>query len=137
MTAEAHPRTPGPRRPVVAVPGPGQPADAVTEVPRLPDAPSGAARPEEAGSAPRGNVRRWVVHLPTTVTSLDAAMSLVERIRDCLGHVDVIDFGAATLSDKDRLMVRHQVFCDRPLDDLRRCGLRHEHAGVCRGNEDG
>ncbi|MBO4210456.1 hypothetical protein GSF22_31340 [Micromonospora echinofusca] len=78
-----------------------------------------------------------MVHLPTTVSTLDAAMSLVERIRDCLGHVNVIDFGAATLSDKDRLMVRHQVFCDAPLDDRRRCGLRHEHAGVCRSGADG
>ena len=74
---------------------------------------------------------RWVLHLPTKLTSLDEATDLTERLRDALSHVAVIDFSAATLSEKDRLMVRHQVFCGGALPDQRRCALRHEHSGPC------
>jgi hypothetical protein len=75
--------------------------------------------------------RRWILHLPTTLTSLDEAGELTERLREALAHVSVLDFGAATLSDKDRVMVRYQVFCDAPLTDRSRCALRHDHAGPC------
>ncbi|GAB3138926.1 hypothetical protein GCM10027290_07170 [Micromonospora sonneratiae] len=80
---------------------------------------------------------RWVLHLPTKLTSLDEATALIERLRDALSHVAVIDFNAATLSEKDRLMVRHQVFCGVTLPDQRRCGLRHEHPGPCAASADG
>ena len=75
--------------------------------------------------------RRWILHLPTTLTSLDEAGDLIERLREALAHVPVLDFGAATLSDKDRMMVRHQVFCDASLPGQRRCALRHDHDGPC------
>jgi hypothetical protein len=77
------------------------------------------------------NPRRWILHLPTMLTSFEEARDLTERLREALAHVTVLDFGAATLSEKDRLMVRHQVFCDAPLPGRRRCTLRHEHNGPC------
>jgi hypothetical protein len=80
--------------------------------------------------------RRWILHLPTTLTSLDEAAALTERLRAVLADVAAIDFGAATLSDKDRVMVRHQVFCDTQLPDRLRCARRHEHHGPCDARPD-
>ncbi|HEY0698399.1 MAG TPA: hypothetical protein VGD43_11390 [Micromonospora sp.] len=74
---------------------------------------------------------RWVLHLPTRLTSLDDAAELVERMRATLGHVAEIDFAAATLSEKDRLMVRHPVFCGLRLPGGARCALRTDHLGPC------
>jgi hypothetical protein len=74
---------------------------------------------------------RWVLHLPTTLTSFDAAVELVEQLRESLVHVPVIDFQGATLAEKDRVMVRHPVYCDVLLPGRRHCGLRYDHAGPC------
>ncbi|GAB2964061.1 hypothetical protein GCM10027280_61210 [Micromonospora polyrhachis] len=79
---------------------------------------------------------RWVLHLPTKLTSLDEATALTERLREALSHVAVIDFNAATLSEKDRLMVRHQVFCGSALPGQGCCTLRHEHPGPCAAPSD-
>lgn len=77
------------------------------------------------------NPPNWVLHLPTRLTSFDLAARLVEQLRDSLAHVPALDFGSATLTEKDRLMVRHLVFCDRQLPGRHRCVLRAEHAGPC------
>jgi hypothetical protein len=74
---------------------------------------------------------RWILHLPTTLTSFDAALELVEQLRESLAHVAVIDFHGATLAEKDRVMVRHRVFCDVLLPGRRHCGLCNDHAGPC------
>jgi len=34
---------------------------------------------------------RWIIHLPTTLTSRDAAVELATALRRSLGHVDVLD----------------------------------------------
>ncbi|MFC7548095.1 hypothetical protein [Plantactinospora sp. GCM10030261] len=77
--------------------------------------------------------RHWVIHLPTRLTSFDAAARLVEQLRDTVGGQvsAAIDFTGATLTEKDRLMVRHPVFCDRPLPRGHRCALRYDHIGAC------
>ncbi|GAB3799968.1 hypothetical protein [Micromonospora zhanjiangensis] len=76
---------------------------------------------------------RWVLHLPTTLTSFEAAVDLVDHLRELLAHVPVLDFHGATLTEKDRVMVRHPVYCAGPLPERRSCGLRFEHAGPCLG----
>ncbi|WTD63495.1 hypothetical protein OG811_08325 [Micromonospora sp. NBC_01638] len=65
---------------------------------------------------------RWIVHLPTTLTSVDGARALAEALRDSLGHVSAIDFGETTLSEEDRQFVRTRVWCDHRLPGGARCG---------------
>ncbi|MEU5562131.1 hypothetical protein [Micromonospora musae] len=75
---------------------------------------------------------RWVIHLPTTLTSLDGALILANALRDSLSHVTAIDFGETTLSEEDSQFVRTRVWCDARLDGAGRCGRRDGHAGSCR-----
>ena len=42
--------------------------------------------------------RRWILHLPTTLTSLDEARELTERLRETLAFVTVLDFGKVIAS---------------------------------------
>ncbi|MFI7606711.1 hypothetical protein ACIBTV_16440 [Micromonospora sp. NPDC049366] len=79
---------------------------------------------------------RWVIHLPTTLTSLDGAVALVRALRDSLGHVDTVDFGEATLSEEDRQFLRTRVWCDARLDGAGRCRRRDGHTGPCGAAED-
>ncbi|WP_346540163.1 hypothetical protein [Micromonospora sp. DPT] len=74
---------------------------------------------------------RWIIHLPTTLTSLDAAADLVVALRESLGHVPALDFGETTLSEEDRQRLRHRVWCDARLDGGRRCRLPDGHPGSC------
>ncbi|RZU73641.1 hypothetical protein EV384_2058 [Micromonospora kangleipakensis] len=74
---------------------------------------------------------RWIIHLPTTLTSLAAAADLAAALRDSLGHVAALDFGETTLSEEDRQHLRHRVWCDARLDGGRRCRLRDGHPGTC------
>ncbi|MFC5925435.1 hypothetical protein [Micromonospora vulcania] len=74
---------------------------------------------------------RWIVHLPTTLTSLDGARVLAEALRDSLGHVAVIDFGETTLSEEDQQFLRTRVWCDHRLPGGSRCGQRVDHPPPC------
>jgi hypothetical protein len=78
---------------------------------------------------------RWIVHLPTTLTSLDEAISLAVALRDSLRHVTAIDFGETTLSEEDRQFVRTRVWCDVLLGDSARCPLPADHDGACTGRD--
>lgn len=68
-----------------------------------------AGRAVTVTSAPR-----WIIHLPTTLTSLEQAVDMVVALRDSLGHVTVIDFGETTLSEEDQQFLRTRVWCDTP-----------------------
>jgi hypothetical protein len=54
----------------------------------------------------------WVIHLPTTLTSLDAAVELVTALRASLAHAPALDFGETTLSEEDHQSRRTRVWCD-------------------------
>ncbi|MFG2102517.1 hypothetical protein ACGFJ5_18170 [Micromonospora echinaurantiaca] len=79
---------------------------------------------------------RWVIHLPTTLTSLDAAIELAVALRESLGHVTVVDFGETTLSEEDRQFLRTRVWCDARLDGPGRCRRPNAHDGPCTTAED-
>ncbi|GIJ20149.1 hypothetical protein [Micromonospora lutea] len=74
---------------------------------------------------------RWVIHLPTTLTSLEDATALAVALRDSLGHLTVIDFGETTLSEEDRQSLRTRVWCDTPLGGPGRCPRLNAHPGTC------
>ncbi|MER7442299.1 hypothetical protein [Micromonospora avicenniae] len=74
---------------------------------------------------------RWIIHLPTTLTSLDGALILATALRDSLSHVTAIDFGETTLSEEDSQFLRTRVWCDARLDGAGRCRRRDGHAGPC------
>jgi hypothetical protein len=88
--------------------------------------PAGVARPVDPMTAPR-----WIIHLPTTLTSLDEVTALAVALRDSLGHVTVVDFGETTLSEEDAQFLRTRVFCDARLDDAGRCRRPDAHDGPC------
>lgn len=77
------------------------------------------------------NAPRWIIHLPTRLTSADAAAALAEGLRDSLAHVTVLDFGETTLSEEDRQFVRNRVWCDHRLPGGFRCTRRADHPGDC------
>jgi hypothetical protein len=52
---------------------------------------------------------RWVIHLPTTLTSLDAAVELVCALRASLTHLPVLDFGELTLAEEDKQFLRTRI----------------------------
>ncbi|MGW5581295.1 hypothetical protein [Micromonospora chokoriensis] len=74
---------------------------------------------------------RWIIHLPTTLTSLDEVTALAVALRDSLGHLAVVDFGETTLSEEDAQFLRTQVFCDARLGDAGRCRRPDAHDGTC------
>ncbi|MEK8107596.1 hypothetical protein NKG94_25480 [Micromonospora sp. M12] len=74
---------------------------------------------------------RWIIHLPTTLTSLDEITALAVALRDSLGHLSVIDFGETTLSEEDAQFLRTRVFCDAKLDGAGRCRRPDAHDGPC------
>ncbi|MEU6022118.1 hypothetical protein ACGFIK_01515 [Micromonospora sp. NPDC048871] len=76
---------------------------------------------------------RWIIHLPTTLTSLDQATALAVALRDSLGHLTVIDFGETTLSEEDHQSLRTRIWCDAPLDEPGRCHRPNDHDGPCGG----
>lgn len=80
---------------------------------------------------------RWIIHLPTTLTSIDAAVTLAVVLRDSLGHVNAIDFGETTLSEEDRQFLRTRIWCDARLDGAGRCRRRDDHDGPCGPTEEG
>ncbi|MFG1675534.1 hypothetical protein [Micromonospora sp. NPDC049282] len=74
----------------------------------------------------------WIIHLPTTLTSVDEAAALAMALRRSLGHVLAVDFGETTLSEEDRQFVRTRVWCDARLPGAGRCHLPADHPGNCR-----
>ncbi|MDG4759544.1 hypothetical protein [Micromonospora sp. WMMD710] len=74
---------------------------------------------------------RWIIHLPTTLTSLDEVTALAVALRDSLGHLSVLDFGETTLSEEDAQFLRTRVFCDAKLDGTGRCRRPDAHGGPC------
>lgn len=80
---------------------------------------------------------RWIIHLPTTLTSLDGAVILATALRDSLSHVTAIDFGETTLSEEDSQFLRTRIWCDARLDGAGRCRRRDGHAGSCRPADEG
>ncbi len=79
---------------------------------------------------------RWIIHLPTTLTSRDEAIALTVSLRDSLGHLTAVDFGETTLSEEDRQFVRTRVWCDARLDRAGRCRRRDDHDGPCATTDD-
>ncbi|MET8083164.1 hypothetical protein [Micromonospora sp. NPDC005197] len=88
--------------------------------------PAAVALPVDAVTAPR-----WIVHLPTTLTSLDDATALAVALCDSLGHLAVVDFGETTLSEEDAQFLRTRVFCDARLGGAGRCRRPDAHDGPC------
>jgi hypothetical protein len=75
---------------------------------------------------------RWILHLPTTLTSSETAVDLAVALRQSLAHVSVLDLGELTLSEEDRQMLRLRVWCGLRLpDDSGLCALRDGHPGPC------
>ncbi|MGK5738566.1 hypothetical protein [Micromonospora sp. URMC 103] len=74
---------------------------------------------------------RWIIHLPTALTSPDGARILAVALRDSLSHVTAIDFGETTLSEEDQQFLRTRVWCDARLDGAGRCRRRDDHDGPC------
>lgn len=74
---------------------------------------------------------RWIIHLPTTLTSREEVTALAVALRDSLGHLTVVDFGETTLSEEDAQFLRTRVFCDARLDGAARCGRPDAHGGPC------
>jgi len=63
-------------------------------------------RPGRRATGPLATEPRWIIHLPTMLTSLDAAVELVAVLRASLAHVPALDFGEATLSEEDQQVRR-------------------------------
>ena len=87
------------------------------------------------------NEPRWVIHLPTTLTTLDAAIKLACALRASLNHLPVLDFGELTLAEEDKQFLRTRIWCDARTDatggepDRRRCRLPDRHPGPCASDQ--
>nr|MDT0656688.1 hypothetical protein [Micromonospora sp. DSM 115978] len=80
---------------------------------------------------------RWVIHLPTALTSRHAAVELVTALRASLTHLPVLDFGGTSLSEEDEQSPRTRVWCDARMlgpggGSPTRCALPAAHPGSCR-----
>ncbi|GAB3809732.1 hypothetical protein GCM10027605_46000 [Micromonospora zhanjiangensis] len=75
---------------------------------------------------------RWILHLPTTLTSPEAAEELAVTMRESLSHVSVLDLAEITLSAEDTQLLRRRVWCGLPLpDSAGNCDRRDGHEGPC------
>ncbi|WP_422773842.1 hypothetical protein ACN28C_13650 [Plantactinospora sp. WMMC1484] len=74
---------------------------------------------------------RFVLHLPFTATSLDAAKLFARTAGRSLAFLTQLDVPETTLSEEDNQGVRHRIYCDRLLAGGRRCALRAEHPNDC------
>ncbi|MEU0079195.1 MULTISPECIES: hypothetical protein [Micromonospora] len=74
---------------------------------------------------------RWIIHLPTTLTTRHVAAELAAALARSLGHLDAVDFGETTLSEEDAQHLRYRVWCDVRLPGGGRCGQRDGHDGSC------
>jgi hypothetical protein len=73
---------------------------------------------------------RYVIHLPIAAPDLPRARILARTAARALAFLSV-DARETTVSEEDNQGVHHRVFCDRLLDDGRRCVLRAEHETPC------
>ncbi|MGX7675570.1 hypothetical protein [Plantactinospora sp. DSM 117369] len=81
---------------------------------------------------PRVEQPRFVLHLPFTATSLDAAKLFARTAGRSLAFLSQLDVPETTLSEEDNQGVRHRIFCDRLLSGGRgRCALRADHPNDC------
>lgn len=74
---------------------------------------------------------RYVIHLPVTAADLARAKILARTAARSLAFLTHVDPGETTVSAEDNQGVRHRVFCDRRLDNGRRCVLRADHETPC------
>jgi hypothetical protein len=80
---------------------------------------------------------RWVIRLPTALTSQAATIALVDALRASLAHVPVLDFGEVTLSEEDQQSTRTRIWCDAAIGEprggpgSRRCRRAADHPGEC------
>ncbi|MFF5171533.1 hypothetical protein ACFY3U_02730 [Micromonospora sp. NPDC000089] len=77
---------------------------------------------------------RWIIHLPTTLTTLDEVAALAVALRESLGPDTAVDFGETTVSEEDRQCVRTRIWCDAPVVGAGRCRRRADHDGPCGGD---
>ncbi|WP_326561818.1 hypothetical protein [Micromonospora sp. NBC_01796] len=73
---------------------------------------------------------RYVIHLPISAPDLPRARILARTAARSLSFL-AVDARETTVSEEDNQGVHHRVFCDRLLDDGRRCVLRAEHETPC------
>ncbi|MEW2384085.1 hypothetical protein AB0873_18620 [Micromonospora sp. NPDC047707] len=74
---------------------------------------------------------RYVIHLPVTAADLARVKILARAVARSLAFLGCVEAGGITVSTEDNQGVRHWVFCDRKLDDGRRCILRADHGTPC------
>lgn len=74
---------------------------------------------------------RFIVHVPVTADSLDAAARLARVLARRAATVPGTDPGDMTVSHVDEQIVQHRLFCGLRLPWRRRCGLPSGHDGIC------
>ncbi|MEU3455811.1 hypothetical protein ABZ671_19770 [Micromonospora sp. NPDC006766] len=74
---------------------------------------------------------RFVAHLPFSAADLPAARRFAGTLARSVSFLTEVDATGITVSLEDEQCVRHQVFCDLPLPDRRRCVRRVDHDGPC------
>ena len=77
-----------------------------------------------------GPNRRWVIHLPINAPDLNRAAILARTAARALAFLRV-DTGETTVTPEDDQRDHHRVFCDRRLDNGKRCALRNGHESPC------
>ncbi|MDG4789078.1 hypothetical protein O7626_24630 [Micromonospora sp. WMMD1102] len=78
-----------------------------------------------------GEQPRFVLHLPFTASSLEAAKRFARTAGRSLAFLTQLDVPETTVSEEDNQGVRHRIYCDRLLTGGRRCALRAEHPNDC------
>ncbi|MFI6758758.1 hypothetical protein ACIBF5_06385 [Micromonospora sp. NPDC050417] len=79
-----------------------------------------------------GHLGRYVIHLPVTAVDLPGALALARVLTRSVGWLTQIDSTGVELSEEDNQNVRHQLFCDRRVENTpRRCGRATGHDGGC------
>ncbi len=74
---------------------------------------------------------RFVVHLAFTAEDLDRARQFARTLARSVSFLSEVDVPESTVSVEDDQAVQYRLFCDRLLDNGRRCVLRAEHEVPC------
>ncbi|MGW0432458.1 hypothetical protein ACWDV4_07915 [Micromonospora sp. NPDC003197] len=74
---------------------------------------------------------RYVAHVPFTAVDLEAAKHFARALARSVTFLPDVDQGNASLSEEDDAAVQYRLFCDRKLDDGRRCMLGADHDVPC------
>ncbi len=74
---------------------------------------------------------RYVVHLPFTAADLDQARLMARTLARSVSFLAEVDIPESTVSAEDDQSVQYRLFCDRLLENGRRCVLRAEHEVPC------